>query len=205
MAIVAYPVVVRPEGPGGYEACFPDLPGVAVSAQDMRELVRHARERLAQELTSLESAGREWPEPTMPEAVRDGLHDAQSWMLIVDVHMDEAPMRVNISLGDRLLRRIDSAATALNMTRSGYLALAARRQLGDEIGSRAPHGERVYEEILGIGKRVSEALGPESAVGRIVGAFDHQAMDGLRRLGAELKTRQRPKPSEAGQENAAAE
>ena len=189
MAIVAYPVVVRPEGPGGYEACFPDLPGVVVSAQDMRELVRHARERLAQELTALETAGHEWPEPTMLEAVRESLHDAHSCMLIVDVHMDEVPTRVNISLGDRLLQRIDNAATALSMTRSGYLALAARRQLGDEIGSRAPHGERVYEEIVGIGKRVSEALGPESAVGRIVGAFDHQAMDGLRRLGAELRAR----------------
>jgi hypothetical protein len=45
--------------------------------------------------------------------------------------------KVLLSLDDRLLRRIDTAAQRRGMTRSGFIAALARRELGSERGPGA--------------------------------------------------------------------
>ena len=73
------------------------------------------------------------------------------------------------------------------MTRSGYLAAAARYRLGDETSQSPgePTAQRVFDEIAAVGRRLTETLGPESTLGRTLAELDARALDGLRRVGAD--------------------
>ena len=101
----------------------------------------------------------------------------------VDVEVEDTPVRVTISLGERLLARIDAAAAEHAMTRSGYLAAAARRQMAAS-GSPldGPTGQRIFDEVEAAGRRIHETLGPDSPVGRTLAELDAIALDGLRRV-----------------------
>jgi hypothetical protein len=83
------------------------------------------------------------------------------------------------------------------MTRSGYLALGARRLLGDTAfsfsGVGGETGKKIQEEIDAVGRRLNDALGPDSAVGRRLADLDAYALDGLKRLGDEVRSAMRPR------------
>ena len=106
--------------------------------------------------------------------------------MLIDVQVEETPVRVNISIGERLLRRLDAAAEAQTMTRSGYIAAAVRQRLGDaETGERAgAGGQRLWEEVSDLRRRVNEAIGPDSAFGRTLADLDARALEGLRAFAA---------------------
>jgi hypothetical protein len=102
-----------------------------------------------------------------------------------------------------LLKRIDDDAAARSMTRSGYLALGARRLLGEAAspfgGIGGETGKKIQEEVETMGRRLNDALGPESTIGRTLADLDTLALDGLRRLGqgvgAAMRSRARPTAS----------
>ena len=119
-------------------------------------------------------------------------------MVWVDVTVEDTPIRVTISIGERLLARIDAAAEAHAMTRSGYLAAAARRQMASG-GSPldAPASQKLFDEVAAAGRRIQETLGPDSPVGRTLAELDAIAVDGLRRMAGGLsgavRAQSRPK------------
>ena len=206
MSTVVYAAVITGDEPQGYRAGFPDLAEVDVRASAMDELLRLARERLLQALKAREDAGEAWPAPTPLGRVREALRGGDQAVLMVDVDVEDPPVRVNVSIGERLLNRIDAAAATQGMTRSGFLAAAARSRL-DAAG--APMGEgaqRLYEEVAAAGRRITETLGPESAVGRMLAEFDARAMEGLRHLGegvgSAMRGRGRPAADPAAEPSA---
>ena len=188
MSVVVYPAVLT-AAEGALQARFVDLPGLEVSAASQAELIRLARERLAADLQRRAQAEEPWPEPTGLAQVGA---PAGGSVLLVDVSVDDTPVRLTISLGERLLKRIDQDAEARSMTRSGYLALGARRLLGEAAqpgeGVTGETGRRLQEEMASLGRRVTEAMGPDSPVGRTLAELDAIALDGLRRLGGEMQS-----------------
>jgi hypothetical protein len=106
-------------------------------------------------------------------------------LLLIDIEVDDPPMRVNISIGERLLRRIDAAAQKSGMTRSGFLAQAARVSLGEESskpGEKTTFDfeaatRRMQDELSTFGRRINESLGPDSAFSRGVNDLDHRVYD----------------------------
>ena len=108
-------------------------------------------------------------------------------LLLIDIEVDDPPTRVNISIGERLLRRIDAAAQKAGMTRSGFLALAARVSLGEESAKPMDRTgfdfeaatRRMQEELATFGRRINESLGPDSAFSRGVNDLDHRVFDGI--------------------------
>ena len=132
----------------------------------MGELLSDARARLTDALKKLEGEGNSWPEASSLEAARAGA--GEGVVLLIDIEVDDPPTRVNISIGERLLKRIDAAAQAGGMTRSGFLAQAARRSLGESDRPISKSNidleaatKRMQEELSALGRKLNEALGPD--------------------------------------------
>ncbi len=184
MNTIIYPAIAWGEAEGGYRAEFVDMRGVTAEATDMDELVRRAREALLAKLRSLSDAGEDWPKASPLEKARAAAGDKGA-LLMIDVEAEDAPVRVNISVGERLLKRIDTAAAERGMTRSGFIASAARAQLGDDAHARASRGpvdfeaaaRRLQDEISSLGRRLSDTFGPESAFSRQVADLDRRFYD----------------------------
>ena len=188
MSVILYIARVSGDEARGYTAVLPDLPSVSAAAASTPSLLRELRERLLQELKRLEAEGVDWPASSPMERLRDDPSGADSLLMLVDVQVDDAPVRVNISSGERLLKRSDDAAETQNMSRAGFIPAAARQRLGDELGAKpAPDdsaSQRLYEEILAVGRRVTETLGPDSTLGRAIAELDSRALEGLRMMGS---------------------
>ena len=165
---------------GGYRATFPDLPGCAPEGRDLAELLINARQALADRLRELAESGESWPQPTPFEAVAT---EPGAIPILVDIAVDDRPVRVNISLGERLVGRLDAAAAARGMTRSGFIAQAVRVSLG-ERGATADFDaatRRLMEELRTLGRKINESIGPESAFSRRMADFDDQVVEGVRK------------------------
>ena len=186
MPVAVYPALVSGDQSQGYQAQLVDFPNLSVSETSSTELLKLARDRLLDALSTLEKNGGDWPDPTPVEALGPQVQAGGRFVLLVDVQVEDTPVRVNISIGDRLLRRLDQASEAQNMTRSGFIAAAVRERLGDAgvkgEGLGGVNAQRLFEEVSEMGRRVNEALGPESAFGRTVAELDAHAMDSLRSL-----------------------
>jgi hypothetical protein len=182
MTVVVYPAVVSHIDAARLSAHFVDFPDIGAEAESPVELIRLARERLGEELQRLENAGDIWPNASGMAGLEIPLGGS---VILVDVSVEDTPVRLTISLGERLLKRIDEDAEARSMTRSGYLALGARKLLGDSVGGET--GKKIQGEIEDLGRRLNEALGPNSTVGRTLAELDGLAVDGFRRLSDEVR------------------
>ena len=205
MALVIYPLIVTREAEAGFSGEFPDLPGAGVGGADAASLLGRARESLLSALRALEACGDAWPRPTPLDSL-----DGHGMVVLVDVQVEDTPVRVNISIGERLLSRLDAAAAGHGMTRSGFIAAAVRRRLDDEPRRAVDDDavERLRREVANIGRRVNETLGPDSEIGRTIAELDDAATDGLRRLSRNLTSALRPRraqhaPQAHAQEEAA--
>lgn len=136
MSLVTYAAIVEGDRAEGYSAFFPDLPGCVTAAATMAELLPAARDALALHLRGLVEDGETPPEPTPLEALPRDPEVTEAGRLLVDVELGEATVRVNISLAPSLLSRIDAAAEARGMTRSGFLSEGARRLIEPTPGRR---------------------------------------------------------------------
>ncbi len=200
MPVTVYPALVTGDQARGYRAELVDFPSISISEASSSDLLRVSRERLLGALTALETAGRDWPAATLVEALSERLQAERAILLLVDIQVEETPVRVNISIGDRLLRQLDEAAEAQNMTRSGYIAAAVRQRLGapgPQIGG-GPGSQRLFDEVAEVGRRVNDALGPESAFGRAVAELDTRALESLRMLAGNVSSAMKRRGREDG-------
>lgn len=124
-----YPVYVHQQQNSAYGAIVPDLPGVHSAADELEQLPG-----LIQEAVELMYDGEE-NEPPPPSPVIKHLAQPEFkdgfWML-VDVDLSKVntrAIRLNISLPEHLVGKIDRAAAARRMSRSAFLAMAAEHEL----------------------------------------------------------------------------
>lgn len=206
MAAVLYFAVVTPSPEGGYAAEFPDLPGVHVAGPDMGALLAAAREAVLAQLQALADDGQEWPKPTPGDLLRP---DPPAFALVVDVHVDDPPVRVNISIGEQLLKRLDAAATARGASRSGFIAQAVRASLGEKV-SAGPDFEtaarRMQDELSALGRKLTDSLGPNSTFSRTMADFDDRVTETVRKAADSVSAamaRRREAEAKAANERAA--
>lgn len=209
MTTVIFAAMARGDRGQGYTARFPDLPGAGATGADMAELLSQARESVRQALLRLADEGREWPEPTPLEQLSAQPGETP---FLVDVAVDDAPLRVNISIGERLLQRIDEAAEAKGMSRSAYIAAACRASLGDVSARRVSAdfeaaSRKLQDELAALGRRINESLGPDSAFNRTMSDLDDRLTETIRKaadnVSAAMTRRQQAdaaKPDPAGAE-----
>lgn len=124
-----YAVVHKDEG-SAYGVHFPDLPGCFSAADDLNDVVPNAIE--AMELW-LEDRAEPEPEASSAERIRElaagDLAEGAFLVLVPRMTTSGKLTRVNLSLDMGTLAAIDAAASARKLTRSAFLAEAARNEI----------------------------------------------------------------------------
>lgn len=137
----------------GYGFTLPDVPGFTAYAptDSLDEAVAVARGVLADHLAALVDAGLAVPEARPPEQViadsdvQEGLGAAVATMLLPAVLPAGRTLRVNITIDENMLGLIDRAAGERKLTRSAFIAEAARRFAVGEEG-QSDHGARAADK-----------------------------------------------------------
>jgi predicted RNase H-like HicB family nuclease len=126
----AYIALIHKEPTSDYGVSFPDLPGCITAGTSLDDARTMAAEALALHLDGLAADGDAIPEPSSLEAVMADAENRDAVAILVDAPKSTGKsVRLNITLADDLIEQIDRHAEEHGLTRSGFLARAARRAL----------------------------------------------------------------------------
>lgn len=122
--------LIRKDADSDYGVSFPDFPGVVTAGTDLDDARAMAEEALALHVEGLVEDGEAIPEPSTLEAVMADPENRDGVAILVALKTEtRKAVRVNITLPEDLLKEIDGYAEAQGLTRSGFLARAARHEL----------------------------------------------------------------------------
>lgn len=119
------------EEDGNFGISFPDFPGAISTGGTLDEVLRKGAQALALHIEGMVEDGTALPRlRSLAEIRRDEAADIAGALLVaVPVELPGKAVRVNISLDERLLDRIDKAAQAAGQSRSAFLVEAAKRRM----------------------------------------------------------------------------
>ncbi len=127
----------RQRGESSWSIIFPDFPGVTSVAGTFADVMHQAKEALATAVEDMERDGETLPpsveDDAMPDYDRAAFHDPRA--LLVPVETKGRALRVNVSLNEGLLARIDDVSKRTGLSRSALLARAARMLIAAEASS----------------------------------------------------------------------
>lgn len=130
-------VADRLPGESNWSITFPDFPGVTSVAEKFADVMRQAKDALATAVEDMEQEGEAPPpsveEGALPDYDRATFHDPRT--LLVPVEMTGRALRVNVSLDEGLLARIDDVSKRTGLSRSALLARGARMLIATELNS----------------------------------------------------------------------
>lgn len=130
-----YVTVIEKELESAFGVWFPDVEGCFSAGDTLDEAVANAAAALRQHVEALESAGRKTPDARSVEAVlrdRDVKAAVKAGALLFAVPLladAGRTVRINVSLDKALVDQIDEAASARGLTRSAFIAQAARAKI----------------------------------------------------------------------------
>ena len=119
----------------GFGVSFPDLPGCVSVGDTIDDAVRQGSEALAFHVEGLLEDGEAVPSPRSIDDIKAD-PELEDWrreadLVLIPLLLDRgSSRRVNVSLDRGLLEAIDDEARRRRMTRSAFLATAARREIG---------------------------------------------------------------------------
>ena len=123
-----YHALVHKDDDSAYGVEFPDLPGCFSAADEVEDVIPNAIEAL-----SLWFEDQDEVDPSSVERVRaavaEDLADGAFLVMVPWIGRNTRPTRVNISIDKAMLTAIDSAAATRRLTRSAFLAEAARNEI----------------------------------------------------------------------------
>ena len=126
--------LIHKDAHSDYGVSFPDLPGCITAGRDLDDARAMAEEVLALHVEGLIADGAALPEASSLETVMNDAENRDGVAILVKVASPMAKaMRVNIALPEDVLTEIDTYAQKHGLTRSGFLAKAAKNsmRLGD--------------------------------------------------------------------------
>ena len=126
--------LIHKEADSDYGVSFPDFPGVITAGATLDEARALAEEALAFHLDGLAEDGEDIPEPSSLEAVMADPENRDGVAVLVAIAEAPPPrsVRVNVTLPQELLADIDRYANQHGLTRSRFLAQAAKDVLRSE-------------------------------------------------------------------------
>ncbi|WP_130472578.1 type II toxin-antitoxin system HicB family antitoxin [Candidatus Magnetaquicoccus inordinatus] len=132
MEIRHYPAIMY-QGSEGIWVGFPDIPGCVSFGNTIQHAATQAEEALSGHVALMVRDGDPLPEPTpmdhLDEVAPDPEDSVEVARLLVRVEIPAKWIRLNMTMAENLVIRVDHAAKELGMSRSGFLAEAARRML----------------------------------------------------------------------------
>jgi len=130
-----YVAIIEKDEDSAFGVWFPDVEGCFSAGETVEEAVTNAAAALRQHVEAIESAGRRVPAArSADEVFRDedvaASVEAGAVLFAVPLLADAGrTVRINISLDKALVDQIDDAAAARGLTRSAFLAQAAREKI----------------------------------------------------------------------------
>ncbi|NNM85884.1 MAG: type II toxin-antitoxin system HicB family antitoxin [Phycisphaerales bacterium] len=122
-----YPVVIHKDRNSDYGVIVPDLPGCFTFGRTIDEALAMAKEAIELHIQGLVEEALTLPPPGKVERYRrDPQFESGTWAM---VHIDARRLRrrakrINITMQERLLDKVDRAAGEQGETRSGFLEKA---------------------------------------------------------------------------------
>ena len=170
-----YIALIHKDAGSDYGVSFPDLPGVATAGVDLDDARRMAEEALALHLEGMEADDEPVPEPSSLEAIMADPENREGVAVLINgPRQIFTAVRVNVTMPEDDLARIDRFASEHGYTRSGFLLHAAKREM-----SEPATGDK--ERIVAFDELVLKVLESQERTLRI-------ALDLGRRVKAETDT-----------------
>lgn len=123
-----YPIVIHKDPDSDYGVTVPDLPGCFSAGSTVEEAMENAQEAVLTHIEGLVMDGETVPSPSTLEELREAIDEQNVVWAIVAVDLQklsERARRVNITVPEKLLSRIDAFAAKAGESRSELLASAA--------------------------------------------------------------------------------
>ena len=122
--------LIHKEAKSDYGVSFPDFPGVVTAGKDLDDARAMAEEALALHIDGLLEDGEAIPEASSLEQVMSDPDNKDGVAILVAVKTDAVKsVRVNVTLPEDVLAQIDKFAKERGLSRSGFLAQAAKKAL----------------------------------------------------------------------------
>jgi predicted RNase H-like HicB family nuclease len=129
MSTIYFPAIVEGSARSGYSVFFPDLPGLASAGDTLQEAALQAAEGLRGHVHLMVEEGLGVPAASELDALARDPDVEEAARILVPVEVPSArALRVNVTLPEDLLQRIDRKST----NRSRFLADAAERALATD-------------------------------------------------------------------------
>ena len=129
----SYVALIHREPGSDYGVSFPDFPGCVSAGASLDEAVQMGQEALGLHIRGMVEDGEPVPAPASLEAVMADPQNRDAMaVLMVAPLMPAKVVRVNISLPEDVLGEIDRHAEQRGLTRSAFLARAARQVIERE-------------------------------------------------------------------------
>jgi predicted RNase H-like HicB family nuclease len=126
--MASYIALIRKDADSDFGVDFPDFPGCVTAGATLDEARLMAHEALELHVTGMIADSEELPAPSTLDTIMAAPDNRDTVAFLVSVaEAADRAVRVNITLPERLLRRIDERAT----NRSAFLARAAEKALAE--------------------------------------------------------------------------
>ena len=126
-----YIALIHKEPDTGFGVSFPDFPGAITVAATLEDLRSQAEEALALHIEGMQEDGDEIPGPSPLDliAMSDDYKDAAAVLVSKAPETASPSVRINVTIPDQMLKRIDRYAAKQGLTRSGFLVQAAKKEM----------------------------------------------------------------------------
>ncbi len=125
-----YIAIIHKDADSDFGVSFPDFPGAVTAGSTLDDAHGMASDALQLHIEGLIEDGEAIPEPmSLEEAMHDPNNRAGVAILVPLAAPQPKVVRVNITLPEETLRAIDTYAEGHGLTRSGFLARAAKREI----------------------------------------------------------------------------
>ena len=126
-----YIAVIHKDPESDFGVSFPDFPGCVTAGSSIDEAKDMAQDAISLHIKGMLEDGESIPAPSKLEDIMEDPNYADAAAIIIVTVSDAKPrsVRVNITVPEDMLRKIDSMARKKGMSRSAFLVRAAQRAI----------------------------------------------------------------------------
>ena len=122
--------LIHKDADSDFGVSFPDFAGVVTAGSDLDDARQMAEEALTLHVEGMVEDGEAIPEPSSLDAIMTDPENRDAVAILVSLRIEnKKAIRLNITLPEDVLKEIDAYAQSHGLTRSGFLARAAKHEI----------------------------------------------------------------------------